>query len=86
LEVCGIPDRLQQAVSEYAVRNAGSVLQPDPDVTTGLQVVEKKEKVDVIEEVTKWTEGGAIQISVPYPKADSLLKEYLRPSGLVFRG
>jgi hypothetical protein len=85
LEVCGIPDRLMQAVAEYAVRNAGSVLQPDPDVATGLQVVEKKEKVDVIEEVTKWIEGGAIQISVPYPKADSLLKEYLRPSGLVFR-
>lgn len=85
LRVCGIPDRLKQAVSEYAVRNAGSVLQPDPDVTTGLQVVEKKEKVDVIEEITKWTEGGAIQISVPYPKADSLLKEYLRPSGLLLR-
>ncbi len=85
LRVCGMPDRLLQATTEYAVRNAGSVLQPDPDVTTGLQVVEKKEKVDVIEEITKWTEGGNIQISVPYPAADSLLSEYLRPSGLVFR-
>jgi hypothetical protein len=85
LQVLGMPDRLLQATTEYAVRNAGAILQPDPDVTTGLQVVEKKEKVDVIEEITKWTEGGAIQISIPYPAADSLLCEYLRPSGLVFR-
>lgn len=85
LEVCGIPDRLKFADVEYAVRNAGAILQPDPDVTTGNQIIEKKEKVDVIEEITKWTEGGAIQISVPYPSADSLIKEYLRPSGLVFR-
>lgn len=86
LRVLGMPDRLLQATTEYAVRNAGSILQPDPDVTTGLQVVEKKEKVDVIEEITKWTEGGNIQISVPYPSADSLISDYLRPSGLVFRG
>lgn len=85
LEVCGIPDRLKFADVEYAVRNVGSILQPDPDVTTGNQVIELKEKVDVIEEVTKWTEGGAIQISVPYPAADGLIKEYLRPQGLVFR-
>lgn len=85
LAVCGIPDRIKFADVEYAVRNAGSILQPDPDVTTGNQIIEKKEKVDVIEEITRWTEGGAIQISVPYPFADSLLKEYLRPSGLVFR-
>jgi len=85
LRVFGIPDRIQFANVEYAVRNAGSILQPDPAVTTGNQIIEKKEKVDVIEEITRWTEGGAIQISVPYPFADSLLKEYLRPSGLVCR-
>lgn len=84
--VVGMPDKLKQATSEYAVRSAASILQPDPDVTTGNKIIELKEKVDVIEEVTKWSEGGAIRISVPYPAADSLLQEYLRPSGLVFRG
>jgi hypothetical protein len=85
IAVCGIPDRLKFAGVEYAVRNAGAILQPDPDVSTGKEIVEKKEKVDVIEEITKWTEGGAIRISIPYPFADSLLKEYVRPSGLVLR-
>lgn len=85
IRVVGIPDRLEQAVSEYAVRSLGSTLQPDPAVTTGRAVVELTEKVDVITESTKWQEGGVIQISVPYPAADSLIREYIRGTGLVMR-
>lgn len=85
VRVVGIPDRLKQCNVEYSVRAAAAVLQPDPDITTGPQVIELKEKVDVIEEVTKWSEGGAVRISKPYPAADSLIREYLRPGGLVLR-
>ena len=81
----GIPDRLKQAIAEYAVRNAGSTLHPDPDVTTGMQVIEKKEKVDVIEEVTKWQEGGNVQTIIPYPAADALLREFLMLGGTLLR-
>lgn len=83
--VVGMPDKLKQATAEYAVRSAGSVLQPDPDIVAGGQVIEKREKVDVIEEVTKWAEGGPIRISKPYPAADSLLTTFLQPQNLVFR-
>ena len=85
IRVVNIPDRLKQAVSEYAVRSLGATLRPDPEVTTGRAVVELEETVDVITEKTKWQEGGVIQISVPYPAADSLIREYIRGTGLVMR-
>lgn len=83
--VQGIPDRLKQAMSEYAVRSAAATLQPDPDVTTGLQLIETDEKVDVLQEKKKYAEGGRVQISIPYPAADSLLNDYLNVAGLVLR-
>ncbi len=86
IKILGIPDRLKQCNSEYAVRSVASILQPDPDVITGNQVIEKREKVDVIEETTRWLEGGRIQISIPYPAADSLIQEYLIPGGILLRG
>jgi hypothetical protein len=83
--VCGMPRKLLQATAEYAVRSAASPLQPDPDVLPGGQVIEKREKVSVIEEVTVWAEGGRPTISVPYPAADELLSDFLRHSTGVMR-
>jgi hypothetical protein len=83
--VCGMPRKLLQATAEYAVRSAASPLQPDPDVLPGGQVIEKREKVSVIEEVTVWAEGGRPTISVPYPAADELLNDFLRHSTGVMR-
>lgn len=85
IRVVGIPDRVKQATSEYAVRSLGSTLQPDPDVDTGRAITSKLEKVDVITEQTQFQVGGVIQISVPYPAADSLLREYIRATGIVMR-
>lgn len=83
--VVGMPDKLLQSTSEYAVRAAAAVLQPDPDVTTGLQLIETDEKVDVLQEKKKYSDGGRVQISIPYPAADGLLTEYLQITGLVLR-
>jgi hypothetical protein len=85
LRILGIPDRLKFAQIEYAVRSAGGTLLPDPAVASGLQVIEKEEVVGPIKERTKWQEGGRIQISVPYPGADLLLREYIFTGGMVFR-
>lgn len=85
VQVVGIPDRMKQAIAEYSVRNAGTILQPDPAVTTGLQVIELSEKVEGILETTKWQPGGTVGTIIPYPAADSLLAEYLQPTGGVLR-
>jgi len=84
--VLGIPERLKQATAEYSVRSAGSVLLPDPDMTTGLQVVEKEEVVGPLTERTKWMEGGRGKTTVSYPAADRLLMDFLVPTGLLLRG
>jgi len=83
--VVGIPDRLRQAVAEYAVRSIVGPLQPDPDQTSGAQIIEKEEVVGPIKERTKWLEGGRVQTIIPYPAADGLLCEFLIPGGSVVR-
>lgn len=83
--VIGIPVRLKQAAAEYAVRAIGSALYRDPTIDdTGRTVTEKFEKVGPIEERTVYEEGAALsQLIKPYPSADRLLADYVRPSGAV---
>lgn len=83
----GIPDRLKEAGAEYAVRAVAANLLPDPTVDdTGRAVIRKKERVGPIEEETQYAGGGVVsQIFRPYPAADRLLAELLKPGGRVIR-
>ena len=79
----GVPLKVKQATAEYAVRSLASKLDPDPVVDDlGRSVVRKREKFDVFEEETEYDEGSAVQIHRPYPAADALLEEFLRPAGV----
>lgn len=86
VRITGVPDRIKQAVAEYAVRARASTLQPDltTDVTGG-QVIRKRERVGPIEEETQYLEGGRIMTFKPYPAADVLIDEFLQPGGLLIR-
>ncbi len=83
----GIPDRLQFATSEYAVRARSAALAQDPDVdVTGGQIVRKSEAVGPITESTEYLPGtaGAGNLA-KYPAADRLLRDFLGRSGNVVR-
>lgn len=84
--IVGVPDKLRQAMAEYAVRSLDAPLAPDPTTdATGALVQRKREKVGPIEEETEYAQGAAIQIFRPYPAADRLLAEYLRQGGGAYR-
>ena len=85
--VAGIPRKLKEAAAEYAVRSLGSTLAPDPTVdASGKTVTKTKEKVGPIETEKEFSEGGALEFQFkPYPAADAMLREYVRPSGRVYR-
>lgn len=83
VEVLGIPDRLKQAVAEYAVRAVASILLPDPTTDVyGGRVNSRTETVGPISESWKYDAGtvGTV-IFVPYPAADKLLRPLLLGSG-----
>lgn len=86
--ITGIPLNLKQAGAEYAVRAVNAKLVADPTVdATGRVVNEKLEKVGPIEERTVYAEGEALEHLIPpYPAADKLLDEYLKPAGGAIRG
>ncbi len=86
IRITGIPDRLKQAVAEYAVRHLSATLRPDPQVDdTGAEVILKREKVESIEEEIRYRTGGRIATVKPYPAADALLEEFLQISGVLLR-
>lgn len=82
LYVNGVPNEVKHATCEYAKRALVAPLAPDPTYdATGGKLIEKTEKVDVIETTVKFSEG--VPISQPkYPSADGLLKR----AGLVESG
>lgn len=85
-KVEGIPTRLKQAISEYALRASDAALLPDPTVDpSGRPIVEFSEKVGPIEESTRFQEGGSQVILRPYPAADRLIADYVFPAGRTFR-
>lgn len=82
-----IPTNLLKATAEYALRALSAALAPDPDVDdTGVQVVEKTEKVGPLEETTKYQVGGQQRPFRPYPAADMLLRGLVVSGGRVIRG
>lgn len=81
--IVGIPDRLKQAVAEYAVRAVSSPLLPDPAVDPyGGRLFSRREQVGPIQEEARYSRTSETQnIFVPYPAADRLLRPLLLGSG-----
>lgn len=85
--VPGIPLKLKQSASEYAVRALTAALYQDPTIDPSARTVNRnKQKVGPIETDVTFEEGGALsQVIRPYPAADSLLSDYVLPTGRAFR-
>lgn len=83
--IYGIPERLKWAVSEYAVRARAAALAPDPTLDGyGGAVTRLREKVGPIETEIEYLPGTTASGTLPnYPAADRLLREFLRPGGVV---
>lgn len=80
-----VPQDVQKAVAEYALRALSGTLAPDPVVTVGPAVESVRQKVGPIETETRYGNAGSVS-SVefkPYPAADLLLRPYLRGAGMV---
>lgn len=84
----GIPNRLKQAISEYAVRSVNANLLPDPTVDAYAGSLQRRlEKVGPIEEEYEYVAGTVGKMTFnPYPAADKLLHPLLLGSGKVIRG
>ncbi len=79
----GVPLKVRQATAEYAVRSLASKLDPDPVIDDrGKEVRRKREKFDVFEEETEYNDGATVRIHRPYPAADALMRDFLRPAGV----
>lgn len=87
LLVEGVPENLKRAQAEYALRALEAALLPDPSVSdSGLPVARERSKVGPIEEETEYqTSGTAPVVLRPYPAADLLLQDYIRPTGRNYR-
>lgn len=85
--VLGVPPKVKAAVIEYAVRANGNPLFFDPVIDpTGRAVVATRTRVGPIEEEIQYAQGSDTPNTVrPYPAADRLLTEYLKPAGAVVR-
>ncbi len=73
----GVPDAVKEATAEYALvalrAGVGLSLAPAPERdATGQAVTFKRDKVDVIEEERRFSEGGAFRMP-KYPDADKKL-------------
>ncbi len=84
IAVLGIPQKLKQSISEYAVRSISSALRVDPTDTGS--IIMKHEIVGPIEEETRYSESmPSSQLITSYPAADKLLSDYLKSSGELIR-
>ena len=84
--VKAIPQKLKNAVAEYASRALTATLLADPTVdATGNAVKMVAEKVGPLETKTEFFGGGGQVLGV-YPAADRYLEEYLYPKRVTFRG
>lgn len=71
--VNGIPRAVKNATAEYALRALTIELSPDPEnLSTGQGILEKSEKVDVIEESVKYDKAAFFTMP-KYPTADRML-------------
>lgn len=80
-----VPEGVQKAIAEYALRALSGPLTTDPTVdVSGLQVQSSRKKVGPIETETSYKEGGTVALFRAYPAADGLIAPFLkRVGGLV---
>lgn len=76
-----VPDKVKRAAVEYAMRAAKAAaedldLQPDPAENATGTIVDKFEKVGLLEERTKWS-GHTPPGKPSYPAADRWLQEFV---------
>lgn len=81
-----MPANLLKAVCEYAVRALSATLAPDPVIDdTGQKLAGKTETVGPITETVTYQQGGTTFVFRPYPAADMLLRDLLRPAAGLIR-
>ena len=74
-----IPEEVLNASIEFAFEAAGSPLAPTPEVDdTGGVVIKKREKVDVLEEETTYSDAQAIRRFRSYPRAELVIRRWLK--------
>ena len=77
-----IPEEILNGSIEYAFEAASSPLAPTPVVDeTGLQVTKKREKVDVLEEETTYSDSRKASTVRAFPRAKLVIRRWLRPVG-----
>ncbi len=77
-----IPEEILNGSIEYAFEAANSPLAPTPVVDeTGLQVTKKREKVDVLEEETTYSDARKASTVRAFPRAKLVIRRWLRPVG-----
>lgn len=80
----GMPQAIRDVTSEYALRALSAALAPDPTVhDTGLIPTQVRERVDVLEEEYRFSEGATPVPFRRYPEADALMRPYVRGGGLI---
>lgn len=87
LRITGVPLKVRHATAEYAIRAHAATLFKDPTIDdTGRAVTGKREKVGPIETETKYEDGATLSNLIrPYPAADRLLSEFIKPAGMAIR-
>lgn len=81
----GMPQALQKACAEYALRARSAPLAPDPSWdTNGLTVKRIREKVGPVDTETEYMDGNKVPLRA-YPEADALLRPLLRSVKSVYR-
>lgn len=82
----GIPNKLREAVAEYANRALTETLMPDPVADeTGQFVSRTFDKVGPIETEREYVAGSVMTIIKKFPEADRLLRDLIRAGGGVIR-
>ncbi len=82
-----IPVEIGEASIEFAFEAAGSPLAPTPVVSdSGAFVTKQRDKVDVLETETQFSDKYPAQVSRAYPRAKLVLRRWLRQTaGLTAR-
>lgn len=81
LDVADIPEAIGQAVVEYAVEAISGPLAPTPTVDeTGRTVLQKRERVDVLEESTTYRDRATPAFK-RFPRAELVIRRWLKRTG-----
>ena len=77
--VDSIPEEIGNASIEYAFEAAAKPLAPTPQFDdTGMVIISKREKVDVLEESTQYKSSSGPRRFLPFPRAELVIRRWLR--------